>query len=454
MRGLRICGELGAGAVATVYRLEDADGVAYAGKVYTLPAAAATLRAVGATPGLQDWIRSVTVQRQLRRGLRARGLVAFVADGAVLPRASGVAAGPLAGAVPFQSPPALATALPTIDGDVVGMGIPEGVTVIAGGGFHGKSTLLHALQEGHLDHVPGDGRERVVADPDAVKIRAEDGRCVHAVDVSPFLGTLPGGRPTRPLSTADASGSTSQAAALVEAVQGGARVLLFDEDSCATNLMVGDPAMHTLLDRVAADQPAGTGAREPITPLVQRVRQLHAACGVSSVLVIGGVAGYLAVADTVLVMLDHRAHAATDQARGLAPPPPDPGPWPALLGRQVDRASLAPGGRGRVRARDARHIEYGDDELILTGIDQISDADSARTLGHALRTLATRPGPPTPSLGALLDELAALLAGPGLDALSPHSSPIGGLAAVRRHELVAVLGRLRSARLRPEEPQP
>ena len=165
--------------------------------------------------------------------------------------------------------------------------------MLVGGGFHGKSTVLQAIQRGHLDHVPGDGRERVVTVPDAVKIRAEDGRSVTGVDISAFLADLPGGTSTSPFSTADASGSTSQAAAIVEALEAGARVLLLDEDTSATNLLVRDARMRAL---IPAD-------REPITPLVERVGQLHEARGVSTLLVVGGVGDYLAAADTVSGLL-------------------------------------------------------------------------------------------------------------------------------------------------------
>ncbi|HCH66660.1 MAG TPA: ATPase, partial [Deltaproteobacteria bacterium] len=215
---------------------------------------------------------------------------------------------PLPDATPFESPPSLRTTLDTRDGPIGGMGISEGVTLITGGGFHGKSTLLAALQWGHRDHVPGDGRERVVSDPDTVKVRAEDGRRVERVDVSAFLRELPGGRSTRPLCTDDASGSTSQAAALVEAVEAGARVLLMDEDTCATNLMVSDATMRALI-----------GAhREPITPLVDRIRDIHAQWGVSTILVVGGVGDYLAVADRVLLMDAWRPTEVTERARALA----------------------------------------------------------------------------------------------------------------------------------------
>ena len=190
--------------------------------------------------GLLAHCLSVENQHELRQSLRAHGLVAFVRDGAVLPRESGASDRPLGtAAVPFASPDELRVELPLHNGGAVtGMGIKAGVTLIVGGGFHGKSTLLAALKAGCYDHVPGDGREFVAVDPAAMAIRAEDGRCVGDADVSSFIANLPQGKDTRRFSTADASGSTSQAAATVEAVEAGARCLLLDEDTCATNFMV------------------------------------------------------------------------------------------------------------------------------------------------------------------------------------------------------------------------
>ena len=203
----------------------------------------------------------------LRSLLPEMGLVAFVADGAVLPRRSGIEQAPMLDrAVPFESPASLRVHvdLPNA-GSASGAGIPRGVTLIVGGGYHGKSTLLEALERGVYNHRPGDGRERVVSDPTAVKIRAKDGRSISGVDISPFIGPLPLGQGTRRFDSADASGSTSQAAAIVEAVEAGAGTLLVDEDTAATNFMIRDRRMQALVPRDL----------EPITPFVDRVRLLH-----------------------------------------------------------------------------------------------------------------------------------------------------------------------------------
>ncbi len=247
----------------------------------------------------------------LRGSLAFRGLVAFVADGARLPRRSGVDDRPLEGpeVVPFRSPESLRVRLELPHAGVVsGMGIPEGVTLVVGGGFHGKSTLLRALQSGVYDHRPGDGRERVATVPDAVKIRAEDGRSVAGVDISPFIDGLPMGRDTRAFSTPNASGSTSQAASIVEALEAGAGALLVDEDTSATNFMIRDRRMQELVPK----------AGEPITPFVDRIRALADDLGISAVLVLGGSGDYLDVADTVIAMRDFEPRDVTADAAAVA----------------------------------------------------------------------------------------------------------------------------------------
>jgi predicted ABC-class ATPase len=416
---------------------------AYGSLVEDIPAAALAISEIQEEPGLLRHIASVRDQDALRCGLHESGLVAFIANGSVLPRRSGIDAAPLSGAIPFESPLTLRVTLETPSGPVSGMGVRAGVTLLTGGGFHGKSTVLQAIQWGHLDHVPGDGRERVVSVLDTVKVRAEDGRSVTGVDISPFLGDLPGGVQTRPFSTDDASGSTSQAAAIVESIESGARLLLFDEDTSATNLMVRDARMAAL---IAEDG-------EPITPLVGRIRQLHESLGVSSILVVGGVGDYLAVADCVVVMNHWRAIEATARAKELAGPlPPPPTPLLAPIRRVIDGRSLAPTGKGRVRARDERRIDHGSEEIDLTAVEQVLDGPHAATLGHALRVLAEGGADDRRGVPEVLDALDTLLDREGLDALSPYPEPVGALVWPRRHEVAAALARLRTLRVRSETP--
>ncbi|MBW2282943.1 MAG: ABC-ATPase domain-containing protein, partial [Deltaproteobacteria bacterium] len=258
---------------------------------------------------LSTQVCAVEDQVALREALAAHGLVGFLAEGSVLPRITGADPRPMRGARPLEVPDALAVELDAPhSGRLRGLGIPQGVTLIVGGGYHGKSTLLSALALGVYDHVPGDGRERCVTMQQAVSLRAEDGRSVRGVDLRPFISGLPMGRRTDRFDTDDASGSTSQAAATIEALEAGARAFLIDEDTAATNFMIRDERMRRLV-------PA---ACEPITPYLDRVRQLWEREGVSSVLVVGGAGDYLDVADRVIQLDEYRPRDVTARAREVA----------------------------------------------------------------------------------------------------------------------------------------
>lgn len=378
----------------------------------------------------------------LREALADLGLVAFVSDGARLPRRSGVDDRPMEGerVVPFRSPEGLRVKveLPNA-GPVTGMGIPGGVTLIVGGGFHGKSTLLRALERGVWNHRPGDGRERVVSDSAAVKIRAEDGRSVAGVDISAFIDGLPLGTDTRGFSTPDASGSTSQAATLVEAVEAGATALLVDEDTAATNFMIRDRRMQVLVPREG----------EPITPFVDRVRELHREWGVSSILVLGGSGDYLEVADTVVAMRDYRPLDVTERARDVARRHPTgreaeaARPLGARPTRVPDPSSIDPSrGRKRVslKVRDGRLL-FGRGEIDLSAVEQILSRGQMRSVGKALVLARDRfmdGGTPLPEV---LDGVMRAVEEEGLDVLDARRP--GDLAAFRRFELAAALSRLR-----------
>ena len=236
-------------------------------------------------------------QHYIRQQLSQRHLTAFVANGTILPRESGVSARPMKNAVPFQSPDSLEITLDLPNhGPISGMGIPQGITLIVGGGYHGKSTLLKALELGVYNHIAGDGREYTATDITAVKIRAEDGRSIKKADISMFINNLPNNRDTRAFSTEDASGSTSQAANVVESMEAGTRLFLIDEDTCATNFMVRDDLMQRVVHR----------NQEPITPFIERVRQIYLEQGISSVIVAGSSGSYFHVADTILQMNQYK----------------------------------------------------------------------------------------------------------------------------------------------------
>ena len=401
------------------------------------------------TSAARDHLDTVEDARALRAQLRERGLVAFVADGAILPRASGVSQRPLDGAVPFAAPPELRVTLTAPHaGPIAGLGVPEGLTTIVGGGFHGKSTLLSAIARGPYDHAPGDGRERVVARADAVVIRAEDGRRVAAVDISPFIGTLPSGDATARFSTDNASGSTSQAANIVEAIETGARVLVMDEDTCATNFLIRDARMRALV-------PA---EREPITPFVDRVRALHRDLGVSTILVLGGSGDYLGVADTVIWMDAYRPREVTARAHAIAAASETPreatdaAPLVAPPARVPDPASINAErrGRDRVRARGTEEIAFGQEEIDLRAVEQIVDPSQTRAIGGLLAHAVARGY--LDGRRSIAEGLAALdaeLNQSGLDLLAerPGEHP-GELARPRMLEVAAALNRLRTLSVR------
>ena len=403
---------------------------------------------------MESFVYCVRNQAFIRGQLSQRGLVAFVADGSVLPRASGDSDRPLAqGAVPWRSPESLSVHfdLPhaTLDGRtrLTGTGIPRGVTLIVGGGYHGKSTLLAALQRGIYPHVPGDGREYVITDDSAVKIRAEDGRSIQGVDISPFIGDLPQGRSTVAFSSQDASGSTSQAANIIEALECGARCLLLDEDTCATNFMVQDARMQSLVHP----------EHEPITPFVDRIRELHEVQGTSTVLVMGGSGAYFEAADTVIMMRGYEAHDVTAAARTIAEAHPTqrqpraPHEWSARADRVPESDSVKPS-RGRrdvrVDAKGLDRILFGTDSIELRAVEQIVDGSQTRAIGHAL-ALARSFMHSGATLQDVLHQIESAIDEGGLGVLDPYHRPgqhPGDYARPRRFEIAAALNRLRSLR--------
>ena len=388
---------------------------------------------------VREFVASLEDTDALRRSLADLGLVAFVADGAVLPRRSGVDDHPLAGAVAFASPDSLRVEVDLPNrGRVSGMGVPEGITLIVGGGFHGKSTLLRALEHGIYDHVPGDGRELVVCRDDTVKIRAEDGRRVHRVDVSPFVSHLPTGADTTDFSTDNASGSTSQAAAIVEAVEAGARGLLVDEDTAATNLMIRDARMQALVAKES----------EPLTPFVDLIRPL-ADRGVSTVLVMGGSGDYMDVADRVLMMDSYQAREVTARARELASHPTgrhaEAGEFPAIRHRVPD-PGYAGRGRPKVRARGVDALTLGESTVELRAVEQLVDPGQVTGIGLALMTCA-RSGllDGRRTIAEVLDLFTAEVDKRGVAAVDDRY--VGDFAVPRRFEIAAALNRLRTLRV-------
>ncbi len=383
---------------------------------------------------------AVEDQTALRAALAERGLVAFVADGAFLPRRSGVDDRPLGDALAFEAPDALRQTIDTPNaGSISGLGLPAGITLIVGGGFHGKSTLLAALELGVYDHVPDDGRDRVVADPSAAKIRSEDGRAVTGVDLSPFINNLPFGKSTAAFATDLASGSTSQAAALQEALEAGASTLLVDEDTSATNFMIRDERMQAL---VAKDH-------EPITPFVDRIRQLRDELGVSTVLVMGGSGDYFDCADTVVEMHAYQPYDVTHEAHTIAAShhtgrrEEHAGALAHPATRQLDPRSLDPTtnkGKRKIQARGLDTLVFGRGDIDLRAVEQIADASQVRAMGLLLARMANERSRVVDPPAWAAEVLAA-----GWEAITQR--PDGDLAAPRVTEVIAAMSRLRGVRL-------
>lgn len=257
---------------------------------------------------LEQTIHLAEDQQVIREQLKEKNLIAFVADGSILPRESGISSRPMKNSIPFSSPESLRITLELPHkGTITGMGIPRGITLIVGGGYHGKSTLLNALELGVYNHISGDGREYVITDETALKLRSEDGRFIKDVDISLFINDLPNRKDTHCFSTEDASGSTSQAAGIIEGIEAGSKVFLLDEDTSATNFMVRDTFMQEIISR----------KKEPITPFLERAEDLHAQAGISTILVAGSSGAFFHIADTVIQMDQYRPVDITAKVKEL-----------------------------------------------------------------------------------------------------------------------------------------
>ena len=388
-------------------------------------------------------------QQFIREALHEKGLCAFVADGSVLPRQSGISPYPMKGAVPFRSPKELAVTLTLPHaGAVRGMGIRKGVTLIVGGGYHGKSTLLGALEKGVYNHIAGDGREYVITDESAVKVRAEDGRSISNVDISMFIKDLPNNKDTVHFSTQDASGSTSQAANVIEAVTSGAQLLLIDEDTSATNFMVRDE----LMARVVAKD------KEPITPFISRIRDLYEKAGVSTILVAGSSGAFFHVADTVIQMDRYvpleitaaaKAAAASDAATGTAAAPTATVyratgfSLPEAVRIPNKNSALLREGRVKVKVLSDDSFLLSRDEVDLRGLEQLVDREQIAALAHILKYAELHLIDGRLSFDRVLDRILELAESGGPEEWFDGSTVRCGLAYVRRAEIAGMINRYR-----------
>lgn len=377
-------------------------------------------------------------QGALRAFLREKNLAAFVADGAILPRKNGILGEPMRGAVPFSSPASLrVTAVLPHRGEVTGMGVPRGITLITGGGYHGKSTLLSALSLGVYNHAPGDGRELVVTDDTAVKVRAEDGRSVFCDDISLFFSDLPGGADSRLFSTENASGSTSEAAAIAEAAEGGANVLLLDEDTSATNLLMRDALMEQAVPH------------EPITPLIDRIRGMYETLRISVILAAGSFGAYFAAADTVLLLDHYRVSDITEKAKKIAAgvvraPLPFPGGPRARRTPAQNPALLDP--RTKIRADGTDGFLLGREEVDLHLVEQLVSEGQTQAIARCLLLLERRDFHGKTGIAKAVAALSDRLQKEGLSVLYEGGRGVPFLALPRRAEILAAVNRYRGLR--------
>ncbi len=383
-------------------------------------------------------------QQAIREELKKRNLVAFIANGSVLPRESGVSKRPMKDAVIFQSPPSLEVTLSLpFYGEIKGMGIAKGITLIVGGGYHGKSTLLEALELGVYNHIQGDGREYVITDQTALKIRAEDGRSVKNVDISMFINGLPNGKDTKSFYTEDASGSTSQAANVMEGVEAESKVLLIDEDTSATNFMIRDELMQRVVRRDA----------EPIIPFIDRIRELSEQYGISTILVAGSSGSYFHKADCIIQMNRYRPEEITAFAKEEAKKfPISEETVPAYQMtefRRVVQADRDWKGTDRIKiktmGRDGLSINR--ENVDLRYVEQIVDGGQVNALGYLILYAQRNLFDGRKSMQEVVHALEQLMGQKGLAGICEGSYLPSSLTMPRTQEIFACFNRVRSLRL-------
>ena len=388
-------------------------------------------------------------QQFIREELKKRDLVAFVANDSILPRESGVSKRPMRKCIRFQSPETMEVEMDLPNhGMIRGMGISKGITLIVGGGYHGKSTLLKAIEQGIYNHIAGDGREYVITCEEAVKVRAEDGRSITHVNISPFINDLPNKKDTRDFSTEDASGSTSQAANVVEAVQAGSKLLLIDEDTCATNFMVRDQLMQKIV----------SGNKEPITPFTQQAREMYERLDVSVVMVAGSSGAYFYIADHIIQMDNYRVVDITKHVKNVIEKEEisedkesrisvtelmNPSIKPRILKSEAVEKKH---GQIKIKQFGNSGFSIGKTEVDLKYLEQLTDIEQTTTLGHCLKMLVVEMEKKPQNLDVLADNLWKKIQLKGFSALFEEKYLPVDLAQVRKIDIYMCVNRYRGLR--------
>jgi len=367
---------------------------------------------------IREQIELYEDQEFLRRWIRDNRIVSFIAEGSVLPRESSFSEKPLKTGKPFRFEKSVTVSLPS-GRKVKGLAIPEGLTVITGGGYHGKTTILNSIQRGIYNHVKGDGRELVIS-RDCVLVFAENGRIVNSVDVSSFISNLPTGERTDRFSTLNASGSTSMAASIIEAIELGVEVILIDEDTSATNLLYKDEIMERLV------------RKDPIRQLCYQVRDIIEKTGTSFVIISGASSVFLPLADKIFLVENYEPRevetVCNDAERGV-----NNFKYPRRREfRGVD-------GLRKVKAKGYRisiDLERGKFELDLSSNPRIVEEGQVRLIARALKKFKAFRG----DVKSVVESFNAALKEKGFEFFSNPVTP--DLTEVDGKDFVWVLNRI------------
>lgn len=387
-------------------------------------------------------VKLIEDQFYIRKNLKEKGLVAFVANESILPRESGVSARPLRNGKKFISPQALEVEFDTPNrGKIKGMGIPKGITLIIGGGYHGKSTLLRALELGIYNHIEGDGREFVITDESALKVRAEDGRAITSTDISLFINNLPNGKDTIKFNTENASGSTSQAANIIESIESKSKVLLIDEDTSATNFMIRDDIMQQLVVK----------EKEPITPFIDVAKSLYKQLGISTILVAGSCGDFFDIADLVIQMDSYEPYEVTAKAKELSRGKVslrDDLDISIDFGRVLDKGSISEGPKGiKIKTLGKDGLSINKENIDLKSVEQIVDGEQINTIGMAIKFIEDKYSGKDLTIEKIADEIEKDIT-KNLIGIDNIKGGNGSLAMPRKQEILCAINRLRTLKIK------
>ena len=381
-------------------------------------------------------------QEYIRKEMKSKDLVAFVANGSILPRESGVSNKPLKDGIKFISPKSLEVSFNLPNGGLIkGMGIKKGISLIIGGGYHGKSTLLRALELGVYNHIKGDGREFVITDNTALKVRAEDGRVIHNNDISLFINNLPNKKDTKKFNTENASGSTSQAANIIEGIESGTNTFLIDEDTSATNFMIRDDVMQSLVAR----------EKEPITPFIEIVRALYEQKGISTIIVVGSSGDYFDIADTVIQMDSYIPYDVTEKAKSLA--------TSKILKRINERnininidfnrilkkGSIKKGPKGiKTKTLGIDGLSINKENIDLRAVEQIVDSEQINTIAEIMKYMEDNVVNNKRTIVEVTNIIMDIINKKGLLSIAQIKGGTGAMAMPRKQEVMAAVNRFRN----------